>query len=73
VRRRLFAYLTAALLNLAVVSGTLPVREIERIPIVRLQRRQAGNTGRFHPGELTAGGAVLVRVYRANRFAINEN
>lgn len=72
MRRRLFAYLAAALLNLAVVSGTLPAREVERIPIVRLQRRE-GNHSRFHPGELTAGGAVLVRPYRANRFTMNAN
>lgn len=71
-RHRLLTYLTAALLNLAIVSGTLPTPDGERVPIVRLQRRDR-NAGRFHPGELTDDGAVVVRTHRANRFTLNAN
>lgn len=72
MRRRLLAYVTAALLNLAIVGGTLPVRAIERIPVVRVHRG-AGGGGRFHPGELTDDGAVVVRTFRTSRFTMNAN
>jgi len=72
MRGRLIAYCTALFLNLAIISGTLTVVEVERPPIVRIRPRTQV-TSRFAPGELVANGSVAVLPLRARRAAFHAN
>ncbi len=72
MRRRLIAYCTALFLNLAIVSGTLTVVEVEHPPIVRIRPRTRV-TGRFSPGELLTDGSVAVLPLHAQRSAFHAN
>lgn len=72
MRARLLAYLAAACINLAIVSGTLPPSVIARVPIVRM-RRHDGAAGVFAAGETAPDGRIAVsrRVAHAGSFSAN--
>ena len=72
MRQRLLSYLTAACINLAIVSGTHAASLVDRPPIVRV-RAGASRRGRFDQGELLADHRVVVRTVRAARATFNLN
>lgn len=72
MRQRLLAYLTAACINLAIVSGTHTASLINRPPIVRV-RPGASRRGRFDRGELLADASVAVRAVRATSATFSPN
>lgn len=72
MRQRLLSYLTAACINLAIVSGTHVASLVERPPIVRV-RPSACRRGRFDQGELLPDHRVVVRTVRAARATFSLN
>jgi hypothetical protein len=72
VRQRLLAYLTAACINLAIVSGTHVASLVNRPPIVRV-RPGASGRGRFDRGELLPDDRVAVRALRVTSATFSPN
>lgn len=72
MRQRILAYLTAAMLNLAIAGGTLTGQVVARVPVVRI-RSHASAGARFDRGELLADGSVIVRPYTARATLFNAN
>jgi hypothetical protein len=72
VRRRLLSYLTAACINLSIVSGTLAPSLVVRPPIVRV-RENALRHGRFDRRELLDDDRIAVRTVRATSSAFSVN
>jgi hypothetical protein len=72
VRQRLLAYLTAACINLAIVSGTHVASLVNRPPIVRV-RLSASGQGRFDRGELLPDDRVAVRALRVTSATFSPN
>jgi hypothetical protein len=72
VRQRLLAYLTAACINLAIVSGTHTASLVNRPPIVRI-RPSASRRGRFDRGELLPNQSVAVIAVRAAKATFSLN
>ncbi len=72
MRHRLLSYLTAACINLAIVSGTHVASLVNRPPIVRV-RPNASKQGRFDRGELLADASVAVMIVRATSATFNPN
>lgn len=72
MRQRLLSYLTAACINLAIVSGTHAASLVDRPPIVRM-RASAPRRGRFDRGELLSDQSVAVTAIRATiaTFSLN--
>ena len=72
MRQRLLSYLTAACINLAIVSGTHVASLVNRPPIVRM-RPSATKRGRFDRGELLADRSVAVRTVHATESTFSLN
>gem|GEM_PF-4329149 len=72
MRQRLLSYLTAACINLAIVSGTHEAALVDRPPIVRI-RPGMSRRGRFDRGELLPDERVAVTTLTANRSAFSLN
>ncbi|MGI8687272.1 MAG: hypothetical protein ACR2M3_01720 [Thermomicrobiales bacterium] len=72
MRQRLLSYLTAACINLAIVSGTHAASLVNRPPIVRV-RPSAAKRGRFDRGELLPDRSVAVRTVHATESTFNLN
>ncbi|MDQ6833197.1 MAG: hypothetical protein M3008_07345 [Chloroflexota bacterium] len=72
MRQRLLSYLTAACINLAIVSGTHVASLVNRPPIVRV-RPNAFKQGRFDRGELLADASVAMMTVRATSATFNLN
>jgi hypothetical protein len=72
VRQRLLAYLTAACINLAIVSGTHAASLVNRPPIVRIHP-STSRRGRFDRGELLPDERVAVMAVRVTKATFNPN
>ncbi|MCA1669274.1 MAG: hypothetical protein LC793_18145 [Thermomicrobia bacterium] len=72
MRQRLLSYLTAACINLAIVSGTHAASLVNRPPIVRV-RPSASRRGRFDRGELLPDDHVAVTAHRATPTSFSLN
>ncbi len=72
MRQRLLSYLTAACINLAIVSGTHVASLVDRPPIVRV-RPSALRQGRFDRGELLPDRSVAARTVHATEATFSLN
>ena len=72
MHQRLIAWLTAACINLSIVSGTLTPHVISPPPIVRVRSRVA-TRGRFAAGEITPDGSVATRMAKARPAQFSAN
>lgn len=72
MRQRLLSYLTAACINLAIVSGTHVASLVDRPPVIRV-RPSPDRRGRFDRGEMLSDHHVVVRTVRAARTTFSPN